>query len=446
MLPTAFAALVDHGQHVILSSSRPLALQRAAGLLSRRLHDSAKVRLADEAPVGQESLLEHFNRIVQDLSLSEATADQRHTRDPAVLPVRVTAERPVASIVFLAKLCRALPGADVRLMLIVEHGESLADCIAALGASAIHLEITPESLAGASGDTLAALSAESGAASGPALSPVSKDAGDTPNRSGWFSRIVDSATHRPLRFALFAIGIPGLIIALILAIGLARSSSSTSKPSESKLNDNKLVPKATTPSGSAPAAASAGQMATGPGGGAISSSAASPASAASGAPSANSAQASNLAKTNAAPGTVPPASAAIAKPPASPPTAAQASPPATVAQPAVSADAAAMASFACSPATSPPPQAQARSPSKDAGMVYLVSSKSMVVCVTDASGKAERHELLSEQGRSFFGKPPWQVQAQSMRDLQIFFQGSKITLPRGATDRVELTERAAGAN
>lgn len=445
MLHTAFAALVDHGQHVILSSSRPLALQRAAGLLSRRLHDSAKVRLAEEAPVGQESLLEHFNRIVRDLSLSEATADERPTRDPAVLPVRVTAERPIASIALLAKLCRALPGADVRLLLIVEHGESLADCIAALGANAVHLEVTAEALAGVSGDTLAAQPVESSLSSSPPSPSVSNDAGDTANRSGWFSRIVDSATHRPLRFALFAIGIPGLIIALILAIGLARSSSSTSKPSDSKLNDNKLVPRAAAPSGSAAATSSAGQMVAGPIG-AASSSAATQASAASGAPSANTAQGSNQAKTNASQTTVPPASGATAKPPATLTAPAQASQPATTAQSTATLDAAAMASFVCSVATTPPAQAQARSPSKDAGMVYLVSSKPMVVCVTDASGKTERHELVSEQGRSFFGKPPWQVQAQSMRDLQIFFQGSKITLPRGATDRVELTERPAGAN
>ncbi len=74
-------------------------------------------------------------------------------------------------------------------------------------------------------------------------------------------------------------------------------------------------------------------------------------------------------------------------------------------------------------------------------MVYLVSTRPITVCVTDASGKTQRYDLLPEQGQSFFGKAPWQVQAATFRDLQVFFQGARITLPRGVTDRVELVER-----
>lgn len=74
-------------------------------------------------------------------------------------------------------------------------------------------------------------------------------------------------------------------------------------------------------------------------------------------------------------------------------------------------------------------------------MVYVVAPRLTVICITDASGRTERHELAADQGRSFFGKPPWQLQSPALRDLQIFFQGSRITLPRGATDRVELTEQ-----
>jgi hypothetical protein len=74
-------------------------------------------------------------------------------------------------------------------------------------------------------------------------------------------------------------------------------------------------------------------------------------------------------------------------------------------------------------------------------MVYLTSSRLVVVCVTDGSGALTRAEITPDQPRSFFGKAPWQVQASSLRDLQVFFQGSRITLPRTATDRFELTEQ-----
>ena len=78
-------------------------------------------------------------------------------------------------------------------------------------------------------------------------------------------------------------------------------------------------------------------------------------------------------------------------------------------------------------------------------MVYLVSNRPVVVCVTDASGNTERHEVTADPGRSFYGKSPWQIQSPALRDLQIYFQGSRIALPRAAVDRVELVERPLNA-
>ena len=75
-------------------------------------------------------------------------------------------------------------------------------------------------------------------------------------------------------------------------------------------------------------------------------------------------------------------------------------------------------------------------------MVYLTSSKPVIVCVTDGAGALTRAEITPELGgQSFFGKPPWKVQASSLRDLQVFFQGARITLPRNASDRFELIEQ-----
>lgn len=74
-------------------------------------------------------------------------------------------------------------------------------------------------------------------------------------------------------------------------------------------------------------------------------------------------------------------------------------------------------------------------------MVYLTSTRPVMVCVTDASGTVTRQQITPDQGQSFFGKAPWQVQAASLRDLQFFFQGARIVVPRNATDRIELIER-----
>lgn len=75
-------------------------------------------------------------------------------------------------------------------------------------------------------------------------------------------------------------------------------------------------------------------------------------------------------------------------------------------------------------------------------MVYLISNTVQTVCVTDASGTTVLHELTPDQGgRSFFGRAPWQLQSPGLREIQVFFQGSRINLPRTVSDRVELIER-----
>ncbi len=408
MLETALSALLDEGRHLILSGSRPLALQRGASLLLQRLNQSPQIRLTGEAPVEAQALIEHFNRIVADLSLSQATGGSGSALVPAVLPVRVSADRPADSVALLARLCRALPGADVRLLLIVEHAESLADCLSLLGARALHLDVTPESLSdppqttpepsGYQSESHASSDARADAA------PIAKP--------GWFASVVDSASRRPLRFALFAIGIPGLLIAAILAIGLARGPSSTGKPTEAKNPENRLVPKPAPSPGPAPGSAQT---------------------------SSQPAPAATPPAASVPPKPVQQATAASASAPAKP--APDASPQPGPSSTAAAQAAVAMPGFNCSPPGSAPPQAQARNPTKDAGMVYLVATRPMSVCVADASGKPERFELAPDKGRSIYGKPPWQIHSPGLADLQIFFQGSRIVLPRGATDRVELTEQ-----
>lgn len=53
-------------------------------------------------------------------------------------------------------------------------------------------------------------------------------------------------------------------------------------------------------------------------------------------------------------------------------------------------------------------------------MVYLTSGRPVIVCVTDGTGALTRAEITPDQSRSFFGRAPWQVQASSLRDLQVF--------------------------
>ncbi|MBU6190862.1 MAG: hypothetical protein KGR68_16210, partial [Betaproteobacteria bacterium] len=136
MIDAAFDSLVNQRLNLVLSSDRPLAVQHSALRLLRRLHDTPTVRVAADAPLDPTELIEHVNRIVAGLSIREATDTTTGVERLAVLPVRVNADRPPDSIQLLVRLCRALPGSGLRLILIIEHPPALNACLTALGTAA----------------------------------------------------------------------------------------------------------------------------------------------------------------------------------------------------------------------------------------------------------------------------------------------------------------------
>ena len=464
MIDAAFESLVHQRQHIVLSSDRPLSLQHSALLLMHRLQTASNVRVAAEAPLDPTELIEHVNKIVAGLSIRQATDTDTDGSQLAVLPVRVGADRQPDSLTLLARLCRALPGSGLRLMLIVEHRAALADCLASVGSNAFHWDIgaaepdadqTPASLRTSSTGQSSTLTASSSTktedtepseAEAPVARPRPEDrsgapapAAPTPKAStSMMARLVDSASRKPLRFALWVAGVPGLLIAGVLAIGsalqpsrpagqpttvpaLAPASARTLPPSPTKSEPASSQPSsAPPPSKAEPAPARPDPAPARPD------------------PSATRTEPALPRTEPTAP--APSTATSSAQAPATPAPAPAAARPATPQEPSPG-PAAAPAAFECSPARTTPPQLQPRNPSKDGGMVYLTSSRLVVVCVTDGSGALTRAEITPDQPRSFFGKAPWQVQASSLRDLQVFFQGSRITLPRTATDRFELTEQ-----
>lgn len=73
--------------------------------------------------------------------------------------------------------------------------------------------------------------------------------------------------------------------------------------------------------------------------------------------------------------------------------------------------------------------------------VYLVSDKSMTVCVVDGAQQATWLELKPGEGRSVYGKSPWQVTGAQLYQAQIYFQGRRLTLPEGNPQRLSLVEK-----
>lgn len=73
--------------------------------------------------------------------------------------------------------------------------------------------------------------------------------------------------------------------------------------------------------------------------------------------------------------------------------------------------------------------------------VYLVSDKPMTVCVVDGAQQATWLELKPGEGRSVYGKSPWQLTGAQLYQAQIYFQGHRLTLPEGNPQRLSLVEK-----
>lgn len=73
--------------------------------------------------------------------------------------------------------------------------------------------------------------------------------------------------------------------------------------------------------------------------------------------------------------------------------------------------------------------------------VYLVSDKPMTVCIVDGAKQATWLELKPGEGRSVYGKSPWQLTGAQLYQAQIYFQGHRLTLPEGNPQRLRLVEK-----
>jgi hypothetical protein len=72
-------------------------------------------------------------------------------------------------------------------------------------------------------------------------------------------------------------------------------------------------------------------------------------------------------------------------------------------------------------------------PSKPADYVYLVASRQVTVCVQDASGRQSRVTLQAGRNVNIPGRPPFDLTADTLSHLQVFFQGQRMAVPAGMT-------------
>lgn len=84
------------------------------------------------------------------------------------------------------------------------------------------------------------------------------------------------------------------------------------------------------------------------------------------------------------------------------------------------------------------PAVKVHLPGAEAAAVRLVSAVSQWVCVTDGSGVPTQLRLAAGQGALLAGSAPWELQAGSLRQVQIDVQGIKLTWPAELKNRAQL--------
>ena len=113
-----------------------------------------------------------------------------------------------------------------------------------------------------------------------------------------------------------------------------------------------------------------------------------------------------------------------------------------VAVPAVTVPAVAEVAGDCKSLTAEPTPAAPVSINKTGTYVYLLPTKDVQVCVDDGKRVRTVVTLKAGEGKSIHGSSPWVIASTQINALQIYFQGSKVMIPKDAGQRIVLKEQA----
>jgi len=109
--------------------------------------------------------------------------------------------------------------------------------------------------------------------------------------------------------------------------------------------------------------------------------------------------------------------------------------------PAVAVPAVAEVAGDCKSLTAEPTPALPVSVNKPGTYVYLLPSKDVQVCVDDGKRVRTVVNLKAGEGRSIHGSSPWVIGSNQISAVQVYFQGSKVMIPKDAGQRIVLKEQ-----
>jgi hypothetical protein len=78
---------------------------------------------------------------------------------------------------------------------------------------------------------------------------------------------------------------------------------------------------------------------------------------------------------------------------------------------------------------------------KDTNYIFIKSKQSRKVCVAPAGGAYRLLNVPGTKGNSAYGNGPWRVHSPDMRQLELYFQGARVTLGPNVKDTVRVIAR-----
>jgi len=95
---------------------------------------------------------------------------------------------------------------------------------------------------------------------------------------------------------------------------------------------------------------------------------------------------------------------------------------------------------ACAYSNDAMPQLTSLFAQKETRYVYLVATVNAEICVIDANKQATLVQLKAGESRSVYGAAPWQISGAQLQKTQIYFQGSRVSVPDNIAHQFKLTE------
>jgi hypothetical protein len=145
----AFAALLHKRQSLLLGSDSDVMLEHYGKILVQQLRRQDEVQVEVYFPSSSEALIQRFNDVLAPMSLEDAVATSGPTLPARILVLHDARSVQTSQLELLSRLVNDFPGANVRVVLLVNTNSQLDKDIAAFGKRMSRWTVeTPDAQAG----------------------------------------------------------------------------------------------------------------------------------------------------------------------------------------------------------------------------------------------------------------------------------------------------------